>query len=122
MEKLTPKQKAFCNYYLQSFNATEAAIKAGYSSKSAKVIGAENLTKPYIQDYIQSRVQQKENKRIMQADEVLERLTALARGEAEAGAKEQIKCLELLGKSHKLFIEKIEQDVTSEIEVTITVV
>ncbi len=43
--KLTPKQKAFADYYIQTGNATEAAIKAGYSKKTARFIGNENLTK-----------------------------------------------------------------------------
>ncbi len=50
---LTPKQKIFCEEYVVDWNATRAAIAAGYSENSAKVIGHENLTKPYIADYIQ---------------------------------------------------------------------
>ena len=49
--KLTPKQQAFCDYYIASGNATEAAIKAGYSEKTARVVGCENLTKPNIREY-----------------------------------------------------------------------
>jgi len=52
MHKLTPKQEKFCNEYLIDLNATQAAIRAGYSEKTAKVIGFENLTKPYIQEFI----------------------------------------------------------------------
>lgn len=52
-KKMTPKQKLFCDEYLVDLNATQAAIRAGYSKKTAKVIGNENLTKPYIQEYIQ---------------------------------------------------------------------
>lgn len=50
--KLSPKQKLFCEEYAKTKNATQAAINAGYSEKTAKVIGCENLTKPYIQEYI----------------------------------------------------------------------
>jgi phage terminase small subunit len=51
--KLTEKQKAFCReYILNGWNGTKAAIKAGYSFKTAKVIANENLTKPYLNDYI----------------------------------------------------------------------
>lgn len=46
---LTPKQKRFCEEYLIDFNATQAAIRSGYSKKTAQAIGAENLTKPLIQ-------------------------------------------------------------------------
>jgi phage terminase small subunit len=45
--KLTEKQKRFCDYYIETGNATEAAIRAGYSNKTARFIGAENLTKPF---------------------------------------------------------------------------
>ena len=45
-QEMTPKQEKFCEYYIQEQNATTAAIKAGYSKKTAKAIGAENLSKP----------------------------------------------------------------------------
>ena len=54
MKKLTPKQEKFCIEYLKDFNATQAAIRAGYSEKTAAVIGAENLIKPNILEFIQS--------------------------------------------------------------------
>ena len=50
--ELTNKQKAFSDRYVIHFNATRAAIEAGYSSNSARSIGCENLTKPYILNYI----------------------------------------------------------------------
>ena len=60
--KLTHKQKIFCKEFLLDFNATRAAIAAGYSKKTARQIGSENLTKPYIQaeiDKIRSKVAKK---------------------------------------------------------------
>lgn len=48
MDKLTPKQKAFADYYIECENATEAAKKAGYSEKTANITGFENLRKPNI--------------------------------------------------------------------------
>ncbi|MGL4865944.1 MAG: terminase small subunit [Cetobacterium sp.] len=50
--ELTDKQRLFCIYYMQSFNATQSAIKAGYSRETAKEIGYENLTKPHIKKYL----------------------------------------------------------------------
>jgi phage terminase small subunit len=79
--KLTPKQKAFCDYYIQLGNATEAAVKAGYSKKTARFIGQENLTKPYILAYIQEHMDSLDEKRILDADEALEFLTMIVRGE-----------------------------------------
>jgi len=55
MSKLTSKQKRFCEEYLVDFNATKAAIRAGYSKKTAQAIGAENLTKPVISDFIKKK-------------------------------------------------------------------
>ena len=50
--KLNARQKAFCEFYVASGNATEAAIKAGYSKRTARSIGQENLTKPALNNYI----------------------------------------------------------------------
>lgn len=75
-QKLTAKQQAFVNHYVICRNATEAAIKAGYSERSARFIGSENLTKPYIQESITERTKAL----TMSADEALMRLTAQARG------------------------------------------
>lgn len=52
---LTAKQQRFCDEYLIDLNATQAAIRAGYKQKTATAIGCENLTKPYIQEYIQAK-------------------------------------------------------------------
>lgn len=49
---LTPKQKAFADYYIECGNAAEAARKAGYSLRTADSIGRENLRKPTISAYI----------------------------------------------------------------------
>ncbi len=50
--KLTPKQRIFCHEYVLDWNATRAAKAAGYSEKTAEVIGHENLRKPYLKAYI----------------------------------------------------------------------
>lgn len=73
---LTTKQQAFIEHYLRTWNASQAARDAGYSEKTARAIGAENLTKPDIQAAIQGRLAQLK----MGADEVLTRLTDHARG------------------------------------------
>ena len=77
--KLTEKQKRFIDYYVETANATESAKRAGYSSKTAKNIGAENLTK--LNYFIQERLQQLENNRIASQEEVLQYLTKVMRGE-----------------------------------------
>ena len=52
LKKLTPKEKKFCHEYIIDWNASRAARIAGYSEKTCAVIACENLTKPYIEQYI----------------------------------------------------------------------
>ena len=136
--KLTPKQKAFADYYIELGNATEAAIRAGYSKKTAKEVGYENLTKPHIKSYIDEKMQEIESDRIAKAEEVLAFLSASLRGEVweevvstesiegmikpvilkkQLSAKDRIKAAELLGKRYALFTEKV--DLEGNVGVTI---
>lgn len=78
---LTPKQRAFADYYLQCGNASEAARKAGYSEKTAFRIGQENMQKLAIKAYIGERMQPKNDKRVADLEEVLAYLTGVVRGE-----------------------------------------
>ena len=82
--KLTTKQKNFCEYYLQTGNATEAARLAGYSDKTARVIGTENLSKPAISEYIAGRRAEIDKTLIADSDEVLRFYSAVMRGEVKA--------------------------------------
>lgn len=70
--RLTAKQRLFADEYIKSGNATQSAIKAGYNSKSARFIGAENLTKPNIKAYIDAKMAEIESSKIADAREVLE--------------------------------------------------
>ena len=81
--KLTPKQKDFCEYYLQTGNATEAAKRAGYSEKTAYSIGQENLNKPVISEYIANRRAEMDKTLIADSDEVLRFYSAVMRGEVK---------------------------------------
>lgn len=109
--KLTEKQKRFIDYYIETANATESAKRAGYSSKTAKNIGAENLTK--LNYFIQERLQQLEDNRIASQEEVLQYLTKVMRGEEkdqfglDASLQDRTKCAELLGKRYGTFKEKV---------------
>lgn len=130
MTKLTEKQKRFADYYIETANVTEAAIKAGYSKKTARVIGQENLLKPAIKNYIDKKLEEMSSQRIASANEVMELLTSAARGELEEevvvvenigdycseakvikkqiGAKDRLKAAELLGKRYRLWTDKVE--------------
>jgi phage terminase small subunit len=78
--KLTEKQKAFVEEYLVDLNATQAAIRAGYSQKTARKIGNENLTKPDIQQAIAEAKKERSERTKVNADWLLKRLA----DEAEA--------------------------------------
>ena len=124
--RMTEKQKRFCDFYIETGNAKEAAIRAGYSEKTAKQIGQENLTKPDLRAYIDERLAELKNERTADAQEVLEYLTAVMRGEykevtligvgegaqavvdIDVGAKDRLKAAELLGKRHALFTDKVD--------------
>lgn len=72
--KLTAKQELFCQEYLIDLNATQAAIRSGYSKNAAQAIGAENLRKPLIQEIISKANQTRLKSTITDANYVLERL------------------------------------------------
>ena len=129
---MTPRQQKFCDEYLISGNATDAAIKAGYSPKTAKNIGSENLAKPDLKAYIEAQLAALHSEKIADATEVLEYLTSVMRGktkgieivtefigdgvseartmEKEPSEKERLKAAELIGKRFGLFTDRVGID------------
>lgn len=129
---MTNKQKRFCDEYLIDMNATQSAIRAGYSPKTARFIGQENLTKPDIKAYIEKRMKEKEDKLIATQDEVLRYLTSVMRGQSlseivvvegcgdgvsEAkrmlkapDERERLKAGELLAKRYGILSDKVKVD------------
>jgi len=136
-KKLTPKQQAFADYYIELGDATKAARLAKYSENTASVIGCENLRKPNIKAYIDERLAQIASKRIASAEEVLEYLTSVLRGESESEVvvvenigdyisearrvkkapdeKERLKAAALIGKRYGIYTDNI--DVNSQVSV-----
>lgn len=122
---MTPKQKKFCAEYLIDSNATQAAIRAGYSAKTAYSIGHENLKKPEIAKWIKTIRDNEYKETVMSANEVEYWLSEAGRGrmcedvvvtegtgegrsharimEKRISANSRIKALELMGKRHHLF-------------------
>lgn len=141
MAKMTAKQMRFCDEYLIDLNATQAAIRAGYSEKTAGVIANENLNKPYISEYIKKRMAEKEAELIADQNEVLKYLTQVLRGESQSEVvvienigdftseartmkkapdeKERLKAAELLGKRYGLYKENVEQTVDMDMNITV---
>ena len=136
MAKLTLKQKKFADEYIISGNATDAAIKAGYSKKTANRIGPENLSKLVIKKYIEERLAELNSEKIADQEEILQYLTSVMRGDTteqtligmgqgfqettyiDVGAKDRIKAAELLGKRYSMWTDK--QELTQRtIEITV---
>ena len=82
-EGLTPKQKAFADYYIETGNVVEAAIKADYAESYAKSQAYKLLDNVGVSAYIAERTKPKEDNRIASGDEVMEFLTAVMRGEVK---------------------------------------
>ena len=80
-DKLTPRQKAFADYYIECGNATEAARKAGYSEKYLNTHASKMLRNATISAYIADRTRPTEEKRIATADEVMMFFTRVMNGE-----------------------------------------
>lgn len=135
---MTEKQKRFCDEYLIDLNATQAAIRAGYSAKTATKasdwLNIEAQEKPssdfnqQMYNFIQKRLAEKESQLIASQDEVLQYLTSVLRGESQSSVlslcgngaqeviekrpdeKERLKAAELLGKRYGLYTEKVDVD------------
>ena len=134
MLPLTTKQKRFCQEYLIDLNATQAAIRAGYSEKSAYSVGQRMLKNVEVKKYIVEQVERLKNEKISSAQEVLEYLTSVMRGEQKeqvplmyydkqileeksASIKDRLKAAELLGKRYALFTEKLEVEGATAVQI-----
>jgi phage terminase small subunit len=121
--KLTEKQIRFADYYIETGNVTESARRAGY--KQPHVQGSQTLAILRVKTYIDSRLKEMADKRIMNAEEVMQLLTSIARNEeheevvvfGEQGpeltqkgmsAKDRLKALELIGKRYTLWTDKTQ--------------
>lgn len=136
MGKMTVKQQRFCDEYLIDLNATQAAIRAGYSANYAHTNVTKLLQNTTIKEYIEQRMAEKESALIADQDEVLKYLTSVLRGEEldemlttnPMGETEtvkirrqsnQIKSAELLAKRYGLLVEKVEGELDMELNITI---
>lgn len=121
---LTDKQLLFATEYIKTANATQAALKAGYSENSARQQGSRLLSNANVSQYIQTHMEQKNKNTIATADEVLQYLTKVMNGEEkdafglDASIADRTKAAELLGKRHMLFTEKVKLDAEIEIDIS----
>ena len=130
---LTQKQRRFIDEYIISGNATQAAIKAGYSKKTAAVTATENLRKPNIKAEIQVRNAEIQSEKTADMTEVMEYLTSVMRGKqtesvatskgvfsgVEVSAKDRIKAAELIGKRNGAWTDK--KELTGDLKIDIGV-
>lgn len=130
-QKLTQKQQRFVDEYIISGNATQSAIKAGYSKKTARKIGHENLTKPDILAELKRRNDEIKSAKTMDMQEVMERLAAMGRGETteetvtnkgdviETSTRnaDKLKALELIGKRFGAWTDKKEVNGNLDIDI-----
>lgn len=113
---LTPKQQRFIEEYLVDLNATQAAVRAGYSEKTAEAIGHENLRKPQIQEKVSAAIRERAERTGITQERVVEELGKVAFQEAsDASSSElkyssKLKALELLGKHLGMFEGKKGQE------------
>ncbi|HFI0398402.1 TPA: terminase small subunit [Streptococcus suis] len=126
MSKLTLKQQRFADEYIICGNATEAAIKAGYSGKYANTNASKLLQNTTIKSYIDERLEELKSEKVADQQEVLEYLTSVMRGQTQeqilcsigelgqqvididVGAKDRIKAAELIGKRYGIWTDKQE--------------
>ncbi len=101
--ELNTKQKRFCEQYLVDGNATKAAIRAGYSQRSASSIGNENLKKPKIQRYISQLREARKLRTQVTADRILQELATMAFAKKGVKTGHKLKALGMLGNHVGIF-------------------
>lgn len=106
---LTPRELHFVAEWLVDKNANQAAIRAGYSARSARKTGFDLLRRPKVQAAIRKALNDQQKRTLITADQVLKdihRISTTAEGKGEFMAA--LKGLELIGKHYKLFTDKVE--------------
>lgn len=133
---LNPKQKRFADEYLIDLNATQAAIRAGYAEKTAYSQGQRLLKHVEISEYITEQLEKIHSEKTADAEEVMEYLTSVMRGEhkeevlrlvgdgyqeiskMDVSAKERLKAAELIGRRYALFTDKTDVSVSKPIVIS----
>ena len=123
-QKLSKKERIFADEYVKTTNGTQSAITAGYSEKTARSKASQLLTKVNVRQYIDAVMNERSKDTIATADEVLEYLTRVVRGEEkdafglDVSVADKTKAAELLGKRHMLFTDKVKLSAEVEIDIS----
>lgn len=104
---MTAKQEAFAIEYLKDKNATQAAIRAGYSAKTAGAIAYELLEKPHIQEFLRQHQEEARKNATVTVDGIVDQLRDIA-SNVMAKDSDRIRALELIGKYLGMFTERVE--------------
>ncbi len=107
---MTRRQKLFVKEYLKDLNATQAAIRAGYSERTAGSLGQRLLKNVEIQKAIQKAMKKRERNTEITAERVLKEIATIAFApiDDKLSYRDKIKALELLGKHQALFVDRVE--------------
>jgi len=108
--ELNTQQKEFCEEYLVDGNATQAAIRAGYTERSASSMGHENLQKPKIQKYISELKEARNLRTQVTTDRILVELAKIAFAEKDVKPGHKLKALGMLGKHVGIFDKQPKLD------------
>jgi phage terminase small subunit len=104
---MTAKQEAFAIEYLKDKNATQAAIRAGYSAKTARSIACEMLARPDIQQFVREKQEEARANATVTVDGIVDQLKEIAVNPL-AKDSDRIRALELIGKYLGMFTERVE--------------
>ena len=117
MANLTPKQQRFVEEYLIDLNATQAAIRAGYSEKTAQEIGSENLSKPMVAKAIAEAQEKLSNKTQVTVEMVVQGLLNEAKDLSEGSTQSaRVAAWAHLGKHLGMFKDKLEHDISDPLK------
>jgi phage terminase small subunit len=117
MRELTPKQDMFVKEYLIDLNATKAAIRAGYSEKTAHVIANQLLNKTLVSDAIKKARQEQSKRTLITADDVIQSIIDIRQMAINSDKlSDALKANELLGKHLVLFTDKLQSEVQVKIK------
>ena len=109
MRELTAKQEFFCREYLRDLNGTQAAIRAGYSERSARRQATEHLSKPHIQARVQALMAKRAERVEVTVDGVVRNIIEDREGAIAAGQwSVAVRCDALLGKHLGMFTQRVE--------------
>jgi phage terminase small subunit len=121
-KSLTAKQELFCKEYSLTMHATNSAINAGYSKKTATKIGSENISKPDIIARLKELTAPRDNKLIASIDERNEIASSIMRTDADdnISTADRLRAMDILNKASGVYIEKRQVLISGDVNHTLS--